>query len=53
MNLKLDKADRIFSLYIRELANNICVRCGGIIGLQASHYFGRAKEGTRFDGEIS
>jgi len=51
MGLKIDKADRIFSLYVRELADNICVRCNGITGLQASHYFGRAKEGTRFDPE--
>jgi hypothetical protein len=49
MRIVLDKADSIFSKYVRELADNRCVRCGGTTGLQASHYFGRAKEGTRFD----
>jgi len=51
MGIKIDKADRIFSLYVRELADNKCVRCGGISGLQASHFFGRANESTRFDPE--
>jgi len=51
MRLRIDKADQVFSKYVRELADNRCVRCGSATGLQASHYFGRAKEGTRFDPE--
>lgn len=55
--MKLDKADVVFSQYIR-LRDKKCVRCGSRVefndkGLpvshQASHYFGRSKEGTRFD----
>lgn len=55
MKIKIDKADRAFSLYIRELANWKCQRCGGKFdrdeanSLQASHYFGRGNEATRFD----
>ena len=50
MRIKLDKADRIFSLYIRELNGWRCQRCSSDSeSLQNSHYFGRAKEGTRFD----
>ena len=58
MSLKLDKADKVFSQYIR-LRDGKCVRCGTMVvintstGLpvshQASHYFGRARENTRFD----
>lgn len=60
MRIKLDKADTAFSLYIR-LRDGRCCRCGRvgspdalgrtIGGLQASHYFGRANEATRFDGD--
>ena len=58
MKIRLDKADKAFSLYIR-LRDGKCVRCGRrgeedkdgnpIIGLQCSHYFGRANENTRFN----
>lgn len=55
MKIKIDPADRIFSEYIRR-RDGKCVRCGklgtgdkGIIGLQASHFFGRARENTRYD----
>lgn len=58
MKIKLDKADKMFSRYIR-LRDGKCVRCGRrgeknkngdpIKGLQCSHYFGRGKESTRFD----
>lgn len=53
--VKLDKADRFFSLYIRERDNWTCQRCGKIFNrdepniLQNSHYHGRASESTRFD----
>lgn len=54
-----DAADNAFSQYIR-LRDSRCVRCGSEVvindkGLpvshQASHYFGRGKESTRFDPE--
>lgn len=58
MRIKLDKADKMFSRYIR-LRDRRCVRCGrrgendkkgdSIKGLQCSHFFGRGKESTRFD----
>lgn len=55
MRIKIDQADALFSRYIR-LRDKRCLRCGtpgegadGIIGLQASHYYGRARENTRFD----
>lgn len=57
MKIKLDKADQEFSRYIR-LRDQRCMRCGrigegkdNIVGLQASHYFGRSRESTRFDPE--
>lgn len=58
--IKIDRADAEFSKYIR-LRDGKCVRCGRlggdtvdgelIKGLQASHYFGRGNEATRFDVE--
>ena len=58
--IKLDKADKMFSRYIR-LRDKRCVRCGRpgepnangeeINGLECSHYFGRGRESTRFDPE--
>lgn len=57
MKIKIDKADKLFSRYIR-LRDKRCVRCGklgegeeGINGLQNSHFFGRGMESTRFDVE--
>ncbi len=57
MNITIDKADKVFSEYIR-LRDKRCVRCkklghgsNGINGLQNSHYFGRRNECTRFDPE--
>lgn len=55
--IKLRPADTLFSNYIRQRANWKCERCGKVcrIGgewiykLEASHYYGRAKESTRFD----
>lgn len=58
-NIKRDKADTVFSQFIR-LRDGKCMRCGSEIkvndkGLpishQASHFQGRGKEATRFDGE--
>lgn len=54
--LKLDTADTVFSLYIRERDGWCCVRCGSrheirSMGLHCSHFFGRSKESTRFDEE--
>lgn len=58
MRIKIDKADETFSIYIR-IRDKRCVRCGKpgqedsngrpILGLECSHYFGRARETTRFD----
>lgn len=54
--VKIDKADRIFSLYIRTRDNWTCQRCHKYYpppttSLQCSHYFGRTKESVRFDEE--
>ena len=59
MKIKLCPADIVFSQYIR-LRDKRCVRCGkpvkfnaeGLpISHEASHYFGRGNESTRFDPE--
>ena len=59
MQIKLDAADIEFSKYIR-LRDKRCLRCGSQVKInprglpishQASHYFGRGKESTRFDPE--
>jgi 5-methylcytosine-specific restriction endonuclease McrA len=59
VDLKIDKADEAFSQYIR-LRDGECVRCwskvrynskGLPVSHQASHYYGRGKESTRFDPE--
>ena|SRR3990167_5821778 len=52
--MKLDKADIMFSRYIRTRDKWICQRCKtpyevGSQGLHNSHYFGRGRESTRFD----
>ena len=57
MNIKLDKADILFSQWIR-LRDLMCVRCyspvklnskGLPISHQASHFYGRGRENTRFE----
>lgn len=57
--VKRDKADEVFSHFIR-LRDSACVRCGKPVLLNdsglpvsgdASHYFGRGRESTRFDPE--
>jgi len=52
--VRIDPADKVFSLYIRYRANWKCERCGrrfevGSQGLHCSHFWGRARESTRFD----
>lgn len=58
MRIKRDKADHVFSEYIR-LRDSRCVNCGirgmprkdglPINNLECSHFFGRRKESVRFD----
>ena len=57
MKIKIDKADAIFSQYIR-LRDKKCVRCrspvefnekGLPVSHQNSHYWSRGKESTRFE----
>jgi len=52
--VRIDLADKYFSLYIRYRANWTCERCKkefevGSQGLHCSHFWGRARESTRFD----
>lgn len=52
--IKIDKADKAFSLYIRTSDGWNCKRCGThyeppTSALHCSHFQGRAKENTRFD----
>lgn len=54
--VRIDSADKYFSLFIRYRANWKCERCGtpyevGSQGLHCSHFWGRARESTRFDPE--
>lgn len=55
MRIKIDKADTAFALYIKELGDWRCKRCGTQYdrdernSLQNSHYFSRGFESTRFD----
>lgn len=53
---KADKADQLFSLYIRTKARWNCERCfkhyePPTSSLHCSHFMGRGKENTRFDTE--
>jgi len=52
--VKIDAADKAFSLFIRTRDGWNCKRCGKHYepptnALQCSHFMGRAKEGTRFE----
>ncbi len=52
--MKLDPADVAFSLFIRTRDKWTCQRCGTRYtpptqALQCSHYFGRARENTRYE----
>lgn len=54
--IKIDAADKAFSLYIRTRDNWTCKRCGTpytppTSALHCSHFQGRGKEATRFDPE--
>lgn len=54
--MKLDPADKAFSLYIRTRDNWTCQRCGKQYtpptqALHCSHFMGRGRENTRFDPE--
>ncbi len=56
MKIKIRPADKLFSDYIRSRDNWRCQRCKKkyeppTSGLHCSHYFGRARENTRFDPE--
>ena len=53
-NIKIDKADKAFSTYIRTRDNWTCQRCmkrydPPTSALHCSHFMGRGKEATRFD----
>lgn len=55
-SVKIDKADKTFSLYIRTRDNWTCQRCSRRYdpptqALHCSHFMGRGKEATRFDEE--
>lgn len=52
--MKIDLADKLFSLWVRTRDEWKCKRCGGQYfppsrALHCSHFQGRAKENTRFD----
>lgn len=52
--VKIDQADKYFSLWIRSRDNWSCQRCGTkyeppTSALHCSHFKGRGKENTRFD----
>lgn len=54
--IKIDVADKAFSLYIRTRDGWNCKRCGKhyeppTMALHCSHFQGRGKEATRFDPE--
>lgn len=54
--VRIDLADKYFSLFIRYRANWKCESCFtqhevGSQGLHCSHFWGRARESTRFDPE--
>ena len=52
--MKIDKADSLFSKYIRIRDKWICQRCRkqyeeGAGGIHCSHFYGRRNENTRFE----
>lgn len=51
MKVKIDKRDTVFSLLVRERANQLCERChrhGDEVQLQCSHIFSRRHVGIRW-----
>lgn len=53
-NIKIDPADKLFSLYIRSRDGWACQRCyrrytPPTMALHCSHFVGRGKENTRFE----
>jgi len=51
--VKLRKTDRLFTRIVRIIFKNTCQRCGkeyhgSLSNLGVSHYYGRARENTRF-----
>ena len=54
MRIKIDKADTLFSKWIRNRDKWTCQRChktypDGYSGLNNSHYWGRGRESVRFE----
>ncbi len=52
MKIKIRRADKLFSDYIRTRDKWICQNCGNKPdkqGLHCSHYWGRGRESTRFE----
>ena len=53
--ISIRQDDRLFSIFVRKLRGWKCEKCGTYFenghGLQASHFYGRRKETTRFDLE--
>ena len=55
MQIKIRKADTLYSLWLRKERKYTCERCLKIYregkGLQVSHFYGRRCESVRFDPE--
>ncbi len=56
IRMKIDEADRLFSLFIRHRDKWQCIRClsqfkPGTSGLTNSHFFGRGMKSVRYDEE--
>lgn len=58
LKIKLRKTDRLFTELVRIIYEYTCQRCrrvyspdGDLHNLGVSHYYGRAREGTRYDLE--
>lgn len=54
MPIKIDRADKLFSLWVRTRDGWQCKRCGReytppTTALQCSHFIGRRSENTRFE----
>jgi 5-methylcytosine-specific restriction endonuclease McrA len=43
------KADKVFSIYVRNRDRNICITCGSTDRPQAGHYIPRQHLNTRYD----